>query len=130
MSNDMTQERLGELAGLPRTSVILVENGKQALRAYTLVLISDALRVPMLDLLSSGDDPAQVELTTLGAGVPRGIRAWVESTQELAAGNTRRGGMTDASANAPKDRGSCRRATQPARRPPSAGARRGDRKGT
>jgi Predicted transcriptional regulators len=48
---NLTQEKLGELAGLDRQSINRIEQGHQAAVIDNLIRIADALRVPLADLV-------------------------------------------------------------------------------
>ena len=47
----LTQDRLGELAGLDRKTISRIENGAHATLLDHLLLIADALGVPLADLV-------------------------------------------------------------------------------
>ncbi len=48
---NLTQEKLGELAGLDRQAINRIEQGHASARIDTLILIADALGVPLADLV-------------------------------------------------------------------------------
>lgn len=48
---NLTQEKLAELAGMDRQSINRIEMGHQAALIDTLILIADALDIPLADLV-------------------------------------------------------------------------------
>lgn len=88
----VTQLRLAELVGLPRTSLVLVERGRQNLSAYTLVRISEVLHAdPRELLLGEPLDAAAREEPQMPPKTPDVVREFVTNVRQ-AAGATRAGG--------------------------------------
>lgn len=75
----LTQEALAAKATLTRTSIINIEKGRQQILLHTLVDISHALRVPISDLLPSGDN---FEMA-LRDKPQKGVDWIISSTKEL-----------------------------------------------
>lgn len=74
----LTQEGLGDLVSLTRTSVTNIEKGRQRLLVHTLVRIAAALKVSPASLLPDASDPAE-ELDRLLAGHPGDEKEWIRS---------------------------------------------------
>ncbi len=53
---NMSQNELGDMVGLKRTSITNLEAGQQKIQIYTLCLIAGVLRVPVLTLLPPTDE--------------------------------------------------------------------------
>lgn len=51
LESNLTQEKLGELAGVDRQSINRIEQGHQSPLLDTLIRIADALDVPLADLV-------------------------------------------------------------------------------
>jgi transcriptional regulator with XRE-family HTH domain len=77
----LSQEKLAERVDLTRTSITNIEKGRQKLLVHTLVLISDALAVPVVDLISDSmaADPMDAARKALPANMPKDARDWVIS---------------------------------------------------
>ncbi|MGK2858148.1 MAG: helix-turn-helix transcriptional regulator [Thermoanaerobaculia bacterium] len=69
----MTQQELGDAVGLSRTSITNIENGRQSLQTYMLLLIAKHLRVSMHSLLPHGDSA-----TLLPDNLEDPVRDWLE----------------------------------------------------
>lgn len=78
---DLTQERLGQLAGLSRTSITNIENGRQHILTHQMFIFANVLKVPPEALLPGGDSPvSQSDLAAkLPAGTEEDIAKWVEN---------------------------------------------------
>jgi transcriptional regulator with XRE-family HTH domain len=48
---DLTQERLGELVDLSRNTIVNIETGVHSPRLDSLLMIADAVRVPLDELI-------------------------------------------------------------------------------
>jgi transcriptional regulator with XRE-family HTH domain len=75
----LTQEALAAKTALTRTSIINIEKGRQQILLHTLVDISRALQVPILDLIPPAD---RLELA-LRDKSQKGVDWVVNSTKEL-----------------------------------------------
>lgn len=71
----MTQDALASKTSLTRTSIINIEKGRQQILVHTLVDISQALQVPMTDLVPDMDDVEMLLRDKTRKGV-----AWVKSS--------------------------------------------------
>ena len=56
MSAGLSQERLGQLAGLGQSDISRIENGRQAVTIDAIRRIAQALSVPAADLLGVNDN--------------------------------------------------------------------------
>jgi transcriptional regulator with XRE-family HTH domain len=76
----MTQEKLGRLVGLSRTSITNIEKGRQHVSLHQLFAIAEALKVrPEALLPSSGEAGSASWLTDkLPPGTEREITEWAE----------------------------------------------------
>jgi len=71
----LTQEELAERVGLTRTSITNIEKGRQKVLSHLLVELSDALNVPLSDLLPNPDAQARAL-----EAMPSIARDWIEKT--------------------------------------------------
>ena len=71
----LTQEELAERVGLTRTSITNIEKGRQKVLSHLLVELSDALNVPLSDLLPNPDAQARAL-----EAMPSFARDWIEKT--------------------------------------------------
>ena len=76
---DMTQEKLGRMVGLSRTSITNIEKGRQHVALHQLFAIAEALKVPPAALLpgQSADSRASWVTEKLSR-TDRDITEWVE----------------------------------------------------
>lgn len=70
----MTQAKLAQVLDIPRTSVTMVEQGRQAVTVRQLVQIARALKVPYAELVP--------EFAAPKPKVPDAERAWLESVAD------------------------------------------------
>lgn len=77
----LSQEKLAERVDLKRTSITNIEKGRQRLLVHTLFMISEALAVPIIDLISvpTAIDPVDAAKKALPADLPKDARDWVLS---------------------------------------------------
>jgi len=80
----LSQARVAAVVGLPRTSLILVERGRQRVSAYTLLRLSEVLEVDPTTLLV-GDAITTEVATGLPDTAPRTVREFVSSVRLEAA---------------------------------------------
>jgi DNA-binding XRE family transcriptional regulator len=76
----MTQERLGRLVGLSRTSIVNIEKGRQHIALHQLFIFASALKVRPEVLLPSPVDGAASSWITrkLPPGTDKNLTAWAE----------------------------------------------------
>lgn len=76
----MTQEKLGSLVGLSRTSIVNIEKGRQHISLHQLFVFADALKVRPEALLPSPSDGAGSSWIAekLPPGTDTHITAWAE----------------------------------------------------
>ena len=76
----MTQEKLGRLVGLSRTSITNIEKGRQHVSLHQLFAIAEALRVRPEALLPSAGEPGSTSWLAgkLPPGTERDITEWAE----------------------------------------------------
>lgn len=76
--DDMTQEKLGRLVGLSRTSITNIEKGRQHVALHQLLAIADALAVRPEALLPPAGQPNQASRLTqkLPPGTDKEIIEW------------------------------------------------------
>jgi transcriptional regulator with XRE-family HTH domain len=60
----VSQEKLADIVGLSRTSIVNIELGKQHIQIHTLYQIADILGVNALDLLPSSEKDKKVRFTS------------------------------------------------------------------
>jgi transcriptional regulator with XRE-family HTH domain len=77
---DLTQEKLGRLVGLSRTSITNIEKGRQHIALHQLYVLAEALRVRPEALLPSAPDGAASPWLAekLPSGTEREITKWAE----------------------------------------------------
>jgi transcriptional regulator with XRE-family HTH domain len=77
----LSQEKLAARVDLTRTSITNIEKGRQKLLVHTLFLFSEALAVPIVDLISAPQmvDPVDAAEKALPANLPKNTRDWVLS---------------------------------------------------
>ena len=76
----MTQDRLGALVGLSRTSITNIEKGRQHVSLHQLYRIADALEVTPAMLLPPPQKPGMSELAKkLPAGTEPEISKWADT---------------------------------------------------
>ena len=77
----LSQEKLAERVDLTRTSITNIEKGRQKLLVHTLFLLSDALAVPIIELIQAPErtDPVDAAEKALPANLPQNARDWVLS---------------------------------------------------
>jgi len=77
---DMTQERLGKLVGLSRTSITNIEKGRQHIALHQLFAIAEALKVRPDALLPQADNISVSSwvIEKLPPGTAKDIAAWAE----------------------------------------------------
>lgn len=78
--SDLTQEKLGTLVGLSRTSIVNIEKGRQHIALHQLFVFASALKVrPEALLPSPPDNAATSEVTSkLPRGTDSKLTAWAE----------------------------------------------------
>ena len=76
----ITQEALGALIGLTRTSVLNIEKGRQKFLAHTLMDISVALHVRPDEILPDVQPTLDKELEQLLEGRPQDEQDWIKNT--------------------------------------------------
>jgi ribosome-binding protein aMBF1 (putative translation factor) len=59
LTREWTQEQLGELSGMSRNFISMIEHGACGVDVVRLLRVADALRVPLADLLTDGDPTRQ-----------------------------------------------------------------------
>lgn len=74
-SRGLTQEELADRVRLTRTSITNIEKGRQKVLSHLLVELSDALNVPLSDLLPTPDAQARAL-----EAMPPIARDWIEKT--------------------------------------------------
>jgi transcriptional regulator with XRE-family HTH domain len=80
----LSQKRVADAVGLPRTSLILVESGRQRVSAYTLLRMSEVLQIDPTTLLTG--ETAEVEVATgLPDSAPPTVRDFVSRVRRTAA---------------------------------------------
>lgn len=57
----LTQENLGTLIGLSRTSIVNIERGRQKILAHTLVRLAHALHMELSDLARESTEDLKIE---------------------------------------------------------------------
>lgn len=75
----MTQERLAQLAGLTRTSVVNIERGRQKVMLHTLYAMAEGLRVSVADLVPSPAEASveeQLRADPVAQDDPSVLRFW------------------------------------------------------
>lgn len=75
---DMTQERLGQVVGLSRTSITNIEKGRQHVGLHQLCSIAEALSVPPSALLPVRSAGSTWVTGKLPPGTEKAIRQWAE----------------------------------------------------
>jgi transcriptional regulator with XRE-family HTH domain len=77
---DLTQEKLGRLVGLSRTSITNIEKGRQHIALHQLYVLAEALRVRPEALLPSAPDGLESAWLAekLPLGTEREITKWAE----------------------------------------------------
>ena len=79
-TDPMTQDRLGVLVGLSRTSITNIEKGRQHVSLHQLYRIADALNIPVEALLPPPSRPGRSELAQkLPPGIEPEISKWADS---------------------------------------------------
>lgn len=78
-----SQREIADLVGLPRTSLVMVEAGRQRLGAYTLTRLAQVLGVPVTELLfgEPSDQPASPPFPD---STPPAVRNFVTKVQRAA----------------------------------------------
>jgi transcriptional regulator with XRE-family HTH domain len=71
------QASIAEAAGISRTSLVLIEQGKQRVHAYLLTRLATALGSPTESLLPT-NAPAMSSAAMPDVHAPRRVRDWVE----------------------------------------------------
>ncbi|MEW7975009.1 MAG: helix-turn-helix transcriptional regulator [Candidatus Thiodiazotropha endolucinida] len=79
-SPSITQEVLGQLVGLSRTSITNIENGRQHIALHQLYEFAKALKVPPQSLLPELNKSTDSSWVTdkIPEGVEKGIAEWAE----------------------------------------------------
>lgn len=77
---DLTQEKLGRLVGLSRTSITNIEKGRQHIALHQLFALADALKVRPEALLPASGGAGEASWLTkkLPAGTEKNITQWAE----------------------------------------------------
>lgn len=77
---DMTQEKLGQIVGLSRTSITNIEKGRQHVALHQLYAIAEALRVPPDTLLPSLRESGGTSWVSgkMPPGTEKEIAEWAE----------------------------------------------------
>lgn len=76
---DMTQEKLGQIIGLSRTSITNIEKGRQHIPLHHLYSIADALRVhPDVLLPASSKQVATSQTRVKLTAADKDLSGWVE----------------------------------------------------
>jgi transcriptional regulator with XRE-family HTH domain len=75
---ELTQEGLGELIGLSRTSITNIEKGRQHVALHQLYALARALKIPATALLPRDQDAPISEWVSskLPAGTTKDVAAW------------------------------------------------------
>lgn len=81
LKRGLSQENLAKCVDLTRTSITNIEKGRQKLLVHTLFLLSDALAVPIVDLLTAEEtpDPSRYAKKLLPVEIRSDARDWVLS---------------------------------------------------
>jgi len=79
-NRDLTQEKLGQIIGLSRTSVTNIEKGRQHIALHQLFAIADALQVNPAALLPSTTDGSAASWVAgkLPPGTDKHLTEWAE----------------------------------------------------
>jgi transcriptional regulator with XRE-family HTH domain len=83
LGKSMSQDQLATLIGVPRTSLISIEQGKQRITAYQLVLLADSLSVNLDELVDSARADATSKVA-LPKSAPDSVRHFVARVQSAA----------------------------------------------
>jgi len=77
---DLTQEKLGRLVGLSRTSITNIEKGRQHIALHQLFAIAEALKISPAALLPAHTDGSTTSWLTekLPPGTEKQITDWAE----------------------------------------------------
>lgn len=77
---DLTQEKLGLLVGLSRTSITNIEKGRQHIALHQLFALANALKIRPEVLLPASTGPGEVSWLTekLPPGTDKNVTAWAE----------------------------------------------------
>jgi DNA-binding XRE family transcriptional regulator len=75
----LTQEALGKLVSLNRTSITNIEKGRQNFLVHTLANIAAALHVTCASLLPDFEVAPEVRLEAALKGMPKAEKEWIKS---------------------------------------------------
>jgi transcriptional regulator with XRE-family HTH domain len=75
----LSQRELAGRVDLTRTSITNIEQGRQKLLVHTLFLLSEALAIPVVELIAVPEqvDPIEAAEKILPANLPKDTRDWV-----------------------------------------------------
>lgn len=77
---ELTQEKLGQIIGLSRTSITNIEKGRQHIALHQLFAIADALQINPAAMLPSAKDGSSASWVAdkLPPGTEKNITEWAE----------------------------------------------------